>query len=100
MQAVDSLSALQQWYADQCNGDWEHQFGVDIGTLDNPGWSLSIDLTGTPLENKVFAEMSDLTHESNWIHCKVKKQKFEGRCGPRNLERLISIFLQWASQSS
>jgi hypothetical protein len=31
------LPKLQTWYTEECNGDWEHQFGVDIGTLDNPG---------------------------------------------------------------
>ena len=29
---------LQKWYKSQCNGDWEHSFGIKIETLDNPGW--------------------------------------------------------------
>ena len=33
-----SLSALENWYAGQCNGVWEHGCGVRIDTLDNPGW--------------------------------------------------------------
>ena len=26
---------LEEWYKSQCDGDWEHLFGVEIGTLDN-----------------------------------------------------------------
>ena len=36
------LEALQHWYESQCDGDWEHEFGVKIGTLDNPGWMVDI----------------------------------------------------------
>jgi hypothetical protein len=28
---------LQQWYADHADGEWEHQNGITIATLDNPG---------------------------------------------------------------
>lgn len=45
------LNWLQAWYADQCNEDWEHEWGVKIETLDNPGWSVSIDLEETDLED-------------------------------------------------
>jgi hypothetical protein len=31
------LPWLQGWYATQCDGDWEHEYGVSIETLDNPG---------------------------------------------------------------
>lgn len=29
-----SLSTVEKWYARQCNGEWEHRFGVDISTID------------------------------------------------------------------
>ncbi|MFE2849501.1 Imm53 family immunity protein, partial [Streptomyces scopuliridis] len=32
------LDWLQNWYTQQCDGDWEHEWGVKIATLDNPGW--------------------------------------------------------------
>ena len=93
---MDTLQRLQEWYAAQCNGDWEHEFGIDIGTLDNPGWSLSVDLTGTAWEDASFTEVSDLASETEWISCKVKKRRFEGRCGPRMLEEMLLVFLRWA----
>jgi Immunity protein 53 len=32
-----------------CDGDWEHSSGVSIGTIDNPGWSLDVELAETNL---------------------------------------------------
>ena len=43
---MDELQLLQEWYVAQCDGDWEHSYGVKIDTLDNPGWSLKVDLVG------------------------------------------------------
>ena len=45
----DALYLLQRWYVAQCDAEWEHSYGVEIGTLDYPGWSLRIDLKGTAL---------------------------------------------------
>jgi len=39
---MDLLEQVEDWYSSQCNGDWEHQYGISIDTLDNPGWSRSI----------------------------------------------------------
>jgi hypothetical protein len=97
---MEALDRLAQWYSAQCDGDWEHEFGIELGTLDNPGWSLSIDLSETGLEGVPFAEVSDLESASEWITCKVVGQKFEGRCGAKVLKRMIVIFLQWAERSS
>lgn len=53
---MNVLSELQKWYMSQCNGEWEHSYFVSIGTLDNPGWKLEIDLRHTNLETQVFNE--------------------------------------------
>jgi hypothetical protein len=42
-----ALERLQRWYLGECNGDWEHSYGVRIDTLDNPGWIVTIDLHET-----------------------------------------------------
>ncbi len=33
----DNLAWLLNWFYKQCEGDWEHENGVEIGTIDNPG---------------------------------------------------------------
>ena len=94
--SMTNLEKLQAWYLSQCNDDWEHQFGIKVDTLDNPGWKLEIDIEGTELEGKEFEEFqSDYESETNWIHCQVKDKKFTGASGPLMLENMIAIFLNW-----
>lgn len=91
-----NLIQLQVWYKNQCNGSWEHEFGIRIETLDNPGWNLSIDILGTVLVDKIYIPIKIEENEENWIDCKVSEGKFEGFGGPGNLDQLIRIFLEWA----
>lgn len=46
---MDVFTWLQDWYIQNCDGDWEHCYGIKIETLDNPGWCIDIDLIGTNL---------------------------------------------------
>jgi len=47
---MPSISELEKWYLSQCNEDREHTYGIEIGTLDNLGWFLKVDLTDTDVE--------------------------------------------------
>ena len=96
---MNALQRLQVWYLAQCNGDWEHAYGVTIGTLDNPGWTLEVGLTDTRLSNKPFATLTrDSDDPQEWIHCSIRDEKFVGAGGPRKLEAVIEIFLTWAEE--
>ena len=92
------LKGLQAWFAAQCDGDWEHQYGVTIETLDNPGWRFEADLRGTSLEEKKFEEVNLSRSQQDWIRCRVKNKKFEGFGGPSNLEEIVDAFLRWARE--
>ena len=50
----DVFEWLQNWFKSQCDGDWEHEYGVKIETVDNPGWYVVINLTGTECEGCAF----------------------------------------------
>ena len=90
------LREIQEWYLAQCDGDWEHSFGVTINTLDNPGWSLSVDLQGTNLESKPFDELrEDYETRLDWMICRKTGMKFEAAGGPEKLKDMIRIFLRW-----
>lgn len=91
------IDELQRWYLAQCNGEWEHQYGISIETLDNPGWRLRIDLAGTSLDSKPFVAIMETEPESTWIHCVVKDRVFEAHCGPLMLSTAIQHFLAWAA---
>ncbi len=95
---MDNLAWLQGWYADQCDGDWEHGFGVSIGTLDNPGWSLKIDLVDTPLSDAVFNRL-EREGDEDWFVCVVKDKTFEAHGGAQNLNDMVETFRSWALNS-
>ena len=92
----DRIRELSAWYESQCDGDWEHQSGITIESLDNPGWRVRINLDGTPLERVAFTELSNLEPERDWIRCWVADNAFNGAGGPQKLGEIIEVFLEWA----
>jgi Immunity protein 53 len=94
---MNALIELQHWYSSQCNGEWEHSFGITIGTLDNPGWTVEIDLDGTFLKELPFAEISRSGSDDCWIRCWREGLKFKGVGDTKRLEEILGVFLSWAS---
>lgn len=91
----DELKWLERWYERQCDGDWEHQRRVQIETLDNPGWRLTIDLRGTALSARPFQAAKIERTKRDWLRCWVEGEKFEAATGPLGLSEAIAIFRQW-----
>jgi hypothetical protein len=94
---ADELTWLQEWYAANCDGDWEHTYGITIESLDNPGWKIEIDLTDTSLADRPFVSQSNLAGSSSWWDCKVEGGKFRGFCGPRDIGLVVGVFRTWAA---
>jgi hypothetical protein len=92
---MSALSRLSRWFHDQCNGEWEHTYGVSIESLDNPGWAVRIDLRELDVMPPQFAPIQEDRSEVNWINCKVEQEVFVAFGGPSNLEELVTIFLDW-----
>ena len=62
---------LQDWTKGQIDGDWEHELGISISMLDNPGWILSADISnyGDFLkETKPLGRDSDV----DWIDFEIR----------------------------
>jgi hypothetical protein len=100
---------LQNWYAAQCDGDWEHSYGVQIETLDNPGWYVVINLADTPLEGATFQPVDERHRsEDNWIDCRLVEEHplrvrvggpyFAGAGGSHNLSEILHTFREWVIQ--
>jgi len=93
---TDDFSWLQEWFYKNCNNDWEHNTNIKIINLDNPGWSVFINLSETNLENKEFHIVDDYKTENDWIYCVVKNQQFKAAGSPFNLLKILRIFRDWA----
>lgn len=93
------MNGLQRWYARQCNGLWEHQHGVTISTLDNPGWSMKIDLLSTNLEKIEFLDVKIERSDADWIVARRVENEFEAYGGVGNLDEMIDLFLSWDKEN-
>jgi hypothetical protein len=93
-----ALEYLESWYHDQCDGDWEHQFGIHISTLDNPGWSVRIDLTGTDLEGKSFPTCTRDNGDTDWVRCWIQEDQFHATGDPSKLNSILRVFQMFADR--
>ena len=92
----DPLRQLQRWYRSHCDGDWEHQFGIRLSTLDNPGWKLEIDLSDTTLAGRELEPIEQHRDEHDWLVCRIESETFRAYCGPENLSEVLVTFIEWS----
>lgn len=90
---ADVIFQLQSWLSEQCDGDWEHTYGLTLETTDNPGWYVKIDLNETPLSYIVKPFCRSERTETDWIQFEVKDSRFVGSGGLGNLTEVLSCFL-------
>lgn len=95
-----TITWLQEWYRAQCDGRWEHDHGISIESLDNPGWRLRVDLEGTrptaTYPNRVLLVAGDPPgpHNGNigsaeWMSCEVRSMVFIGAGDALALEAIV-----------
>jgi hypothetical protein len=99
---MNQLDILDGWYHRQCNGVWEHSYGVSVDTCDNPGLIVKIDVVGSDMEGKAFEELKEGDLSGNvsyddWRVCKVVEGVFIG--AGSNLNRVVEVFNAWCSTS-
>jgi hypothetical protein len=97
IEAPGLLTWLQAWYASMCDGDWEQDKGITLETLDNPGWNLTISLSGTVLDGKPFDRIKVERDEHDWIHAWVADGEYKAACGPTNLSEALFTFREWVA---
>ena len=86
------LTRLQNWYLTNCDGDWEHSYGISINTLANPGWTMKIDLADTCLQDLQYNKQID-NGTFNWLFIKVADKVLEASGDPSKLTTILTIFL-------
>jgi hypothetical protein len=95
----DDLAALQRWYDSNCDGEWEHEYGITIKNVDNPGWTVSIPLAETPLESKSFAPIRTSNSTDDWLYCRVEELRFIGDGDSLKLSDIVRIFNRWSRET-
>ena len=99
---MTDLADLARWYAAQCDGAWEHHHAVSLTSLDNPGWWLKVDLTGTALAGRAFAAVADNVDPEGhpqgprWLHCRLQGDTWHGAGDETRLAEIVRRFLDWA----
>ena len=88
---MNNIELIQEWYKNQCNGDWEHEYGVKIETLDNPGWIVSIDLVDTFLQG--FEYQYSKKGEEDWIELVSDGEVFRGAGDFLKLDEILDKFI-------
>lgn len=101
---METLKWIQKWFFEQCDGDWEHGYGIQLETIDNPGWSVKIRVENTNVQEKLFKSVTIERTEMDWIHCKTDYDQerdgfyFVAYGGPENLEEILAVFKAWVEQ--
>jgi hypothetical protein len=93
------LAWLEDYYASRCDGAWEHDHGVQIDTLDNPGWRVQGVQVVVGPDCPSAADHVERT-ETNWISYKVEKGRFIGHSGPKNLAELLAVLQNLITEGS
>ncbi len=83
---------FQHWYANQCNGDWEHGQGVKISSIDNPGWSVDINLEGTIAEDLTMEWKLIERMEEDWYGYSIQSSTYKAAGDPSKLFVLLEKF--------
>jgi hypothetical protein len=102
---ASQLATLAHWFAEHCDGEWEHHHGVRIRSTDNPGWWIEIGLTGTPLANAAFAAVEEgiggdgHPAATRWLSCKIQDGVWHGIGDETRLEEIVSRFLDWTTKA-
>ncbi len=85
---------LEAWLRAQCDGDWEHSYGISIESTDNPGWHVEIDLRETAWANREIPFQREERSLTDWVQFQVKEAKFVGSGGVENLTEVLRRFLK------
>src|SRR5690242_11598399 len=100
--ASDDLRWLQDWVLETFASHPVRTANPWVSTETNdPGWMITVSLTGTPLETRRFEEVEIERSEDDWLHCWVDggvstlDLEWQGRGGERNLAELVATFRAW-----
>jgi hypothetical protein len=97
---MDVLERIQAWHKAQCERGRDPSLGMKIETTKEvPGWSVRIDLAGTPLSGLTLAPYKEGATDRDWLAYRVRDDRFEGIGDPTKLQALLFAFLDLADRT-
>lgn len=85
------LNWLGEWINNQCDGDWEHEFGIQLITYDNPAIGLKVDLV--KYEDCMINSYRHFDLPSNdWISVKIDNSYLTITSTPLMLNKIFIFF--------
>lgn len=94
----DILKWLENWYASNCDGEWEHGYGIKIETLDNPGWTVEVNLKDTAFETETVDNFLYDNGDDDWYAYEVKDAQFHANGDPSKLSFLLELFRKFIEE--
>ncbi len=95
----DPFYWIERWYASHCDGVWERQSGIEIRSLDDPGWLLRFDVGDEAVAFRPVERARDTQHD--WLHAWLEDGRLNVACGPRALRDAVGLIreaLTWQSR--
>lgn len=89
---MEILEWIQNWFKANCNGEWEHGGGIQIITIDNPGWEVEIDISNTSVANMNLSWILNENSKHDWYGVKIEDQKFFAAGDSGKLIFLLGLF--------
>lgn len=93
--ASDAFGWLQNWYAAQCDGEWEDEFGITIETVDGAGWRVEIDVERTAVEGRDYESTRRQRSDSEWVNSWLDGGTWQASCGPQSVAEALALFRAW-----
>ncbi|WP_157880864.1 Imm53 family immunity protein [Streptomyces griseoruber] len=90
---------MQSWYASNCDGEWEHEYGIRMVTTDNPGWHIEIDVSETDLEGVLVERARHEFSDGGWMIAWSDGTKFQAACSPLSLRDVDAFFGQLTEEA-
>lgn len=83
---------ISTWFSSHCDGDWEHENIIKIETLSNPGWTITIDVNYTELDEIDIKLEKYRASDDDWYSFEIKKNTFRAGGDPSKLYFLLNKF--------
>ncbi len=97
---MEVLERIQAWYKAQAERGGSPAAAIRIETLkERPGWSVHIDLAGTPLSGLELAPYREGATDRDWLAYRIKDDRFEAIGDPTKLQALLFAFLDLADRT-